>query len=199
MSLLGKLKEWGEKQAREAAPVNPVVFNDPIAMNTQWIPLVPGGSNFGTHRLVELDATRLAMKKSVGLYLFGTLFLTVGMTVIVVGAFNGAWLASLFGLPFAAAGAFVILPQSILFDGSSRQFSTRKRQVAFSAIHAVQVVKEHVSGEDSNFWSYELNLVLKDGERINVVDHGDLPRIRTDSQRICALIGCKFWDATTVL
>lgn len=48
-----------------------------------------------------------------------------------------------------------------------------------------------------NYLSYELNLVLKDGERLNVVDHADRADIRSSAQQLAALIGCKLWDSTT--
>lgn len=51
------------------------------------------------------------------------------------------------------------------------------------------------SSENPDYWSFELNLVLTSGERINVVDHGNLGRVRADAKTISALLGCKLWDA----
>lgn len=170
-------------------------FGDPIAAKTQWTPLVPGGANFATHTLVVGEGSRLEFKPSLGLKLFGAVFLLVGVGCTLGGLLVPQWFMVLFGLPFAAVGAYVLKPKTILFDGAARVFTGPKGQVPFGAIHALQIVKEHVSSSDSDYWSYELNLVLTDGERVNVVDHGKLQRVRADAQTVSALLGCKLWDA----
>ena len=65
-----------------------------------------------------------------------------------------------------------------------------------SAIHALQLVSEHVRGNKSSYWSYELNLVLGDGSRINVVDHGNLDQLRADAQTLAGFLNKPVWDAT---
>ena len=56
------------------------------------------------------------------------------------------------------------------------------------------MVSEYCSGETS-FYSYELNLVLADGSRVNVVDHGNLPRIRRDAAMLAGFLGVPLGDA----
>ena len=41
-----------------------------------------------------------------------------------------------------------------------------------------------ISGSKSSYYSYELNLVLHDGSRINVVDQGNLKRLRSDANTL---------------
>lgn len=181
---------------RPAAEVQPLSFGDPVAAQTQWTPLAKGGSNFTTHRLVDLGPRRVEMKPTLGLRAFGGVFLVVGVIVSVVGLIAMEWFPTLFGLPFAAIGAWVLWPKPLVFDGEARVFTRRQGQVPFSAIHAVQLIRERVtSSEDADYWSYELNLVLGSGERINVVDHAGLSSIRSEAQRLAGLIGCKVWDA----
>ena len=170
---------------------------DPIAAKTQWTPLVPGGSNFVTHRLVQLDARRFEMKPSAGLKLFGAAFLMGGIGTFVLGFLISEWMVSVFGLPFAAAGGYVLWPRALVFDGVARLFTGKKGSVPFSGVHALQIVKETVTGSDhENYASYELNLVLTTGERINVTDHAGLVQLREDARKLSALLGCKVWDAT---
>jgi hypothetical protein len=40
----------------------------------------------------------------------------------------------------------------------------------------------------------QLNLVLNDGERINVIDHGDLNAVRQDAQTLARLMHVPLWD-----
>ena len=60
-----------------------------------------------------------------------------------------------------------------------------KDYIDLADVYAIQLIKEYVTSygteHSSSYYSYELNLVLKDGERMNVVDHGDLQRIRADA------------------
>ena len=176
--------------------MDPSGFADPIAAKTQWTPLAPGGSSFATHTLVVQDGSRVELKPSTNLKLFGLAFLLAGLGCTLGGLLASQWFMILFGIPFAAVGAYVLWPRTILFDGGARVFTGPKGQVPFSSIHAVQLVKELVTdSENPDFWSYELNLVLGTGERINVIDHGNLSRVRADARTISALLGCKLWDA----
>jgi hypothetical protein len=43
---------------------------------------------------------------------------------------------------------------------------------------------------------YELNPVLNDGSRINVVDHGNLERLRGDAITLSQFLDKPVWDAT---
>ncbi len=62
-------------------------------------------------------------------------------------------------------------------------------------MHALQLISEYVSGK-SSYYSYELNLVLDDGSRINVVDHGNLAAIREDAGKLALFLAKPLWDAT---
>ena len=65
-----------------------------------------------------------------------------------------------------------------------------------SSIHALQLLSEYISGSKNSYTSYELNLVLNDGSRINVVDHGNLERLRSDANRLSQFLDKPVWDAT---
>ena len=65
-----------------------------------------------------------------------------------------------------------------------------------SSIHALQLLSEFISGSKNSYYSYELNLVLHDGSRINVVDHGNLERLRSDASTLSQFLGKPVWDAT---
>jgi hypothetical protein len=65
-----------------------------------------------------------------------------------------------------------------------------------SSIHALQLLSEFVSGSKNSYYSYELNLVLDNGSRINVVDHGNLERLRADASTLSQFLDKPVWDAT---
>jgi len=51
---------------------------------------------------------------------------------------------------------------------------------ALEDIHALQLISEYFRGGGSLYDCYELNLVLENGKRINVVSHGDEDKLRED-------------------
>lgn len=82
----------------------------------------------------------------------------------------------------------------------------RNNCTSLKNVYALQILGETVhtpssgTGSDwsagSTFDSYELNLVLNDGSRINVVDHGNIDTIRCDAARLSEFLGVPLWDAT---
>ena len=62
-------------------------------------------------------------------------------------------------------------------------------------VRALQLLPELVRGDKSSYYSYELNLVLSDGTRRNVVDHGSLAKLREDAAQLSARLNLPIWDA----
>jgi hypothetical protein len=151
--------------------------------------------------------------------LFYAAFLTVGGAALVVAGllalYESVPVAAILavgaaGLLFGGIGAALLWSgtEPIVFDRSQGLFWKGRSptghgagvRVELASIHAVQLVSEYCSGhrrEDESrhgFNSYELNLVLKDGQRVNVVDHGDLPRLRDEGFALARFLGVWLWD-----
>ena len=60
---------------------------------------------------------------------------------------------------------------------------------------AIQLIREYVRNRDSQYYSYELNLVCADGKRINIVDHNSLRTIRKDAVVLADYLSIPVWDA----
>ncbi|MDP6491172.1 MAG: hypothetical protein QGG69_05335 [Kiritimatiellia bacterium] len=58
-----------------------------------------------------------------------------------------------------------------------------------------QLLSEYCRSDKSSYYSYELNLVLQDGSRINVVDHGNKTKLREDAATLSEFLGRPVWDA----
>lgn len=229
-------------------------FADELAGRIEWTPAAPGGSSFGTHRLVEVRPDRMEFKPSAGLYAFFGIFAAAGVVVLGVFAFGLLGSGSggpafggetgvmifllLFGAVFAGSGIAMmcLMGRPRVFDlaggcywkgrrrpassGSADSVETepnpyqqplvrpsraqaatdpgkKPRVVAISDVHAIQLIRERCSGDDSSYWSYELNMVLQDGRRVNVVDHGNLKRIKADARNLAAFLGVPLWDAAS--
>ncbi len=77
----------------------------------------------------------------------------------------------------------------------NHKLSHSNLSIPFDEIAAVQVIGERIKGEKSNFNSFELNLVLKNGLRKNIIDHGNLSAIVNDANIISDFLEVPIWHA----
>lgn len=199
---------------------DPGVFDDPVANLTEWTPAKRGGTNLRTHKLVTVDSGRVEFRASTGAYLFYAVFLLIGLGVLVAfstimlraspRAFNPEFiLPILIGAVFFLIGAGLLRSGTnpIVFDKTSRSFwkgcvapdqvfdkSRIKAYAEFDQIHAIQLLSEYCRGNKTSYHSYELNLVLENGERINVIDHGNKSKLVEDAQTLAAFLEKPLWD-----
>lgn len=144
--------------------------------------------------------------------LFSLAFFLVGVGA-TVGAFlieeQAVWLLAIFGLLFLAGGSGVLYVGATpaVFDKRKGFFWKGRKEpdagsdwrhlkhcARLGEIHALQLITEQIKGK-SSYSSYELNLVLNDGRRINVVDHGGKDRIRADAAALAKFLNKPLWDA----
>ena len=182
-----------------------------------WSPMKPGGSNFATHRLKEVSTTKMAFRPTIGAQLFGGAFLVIGLAILGFGFYGtfigsdgmeGSWILLIFGLIFGATGFFMVrsLNRPIVFDKSRSLFWRSEEPTTagpdphgddwtrLDHIIGLQILAEHISGSESSYHSYELNLVLDNGKRIHVVDHGNAERMRQDTEKLSYFLGVPIYD-----
>jgi hypothetical protein len=99
--------------------------------------------------------------------------------------------------------------ESSAHPGSSGQRRS-KRCARLSDLHALQILGERVENQKPAkgpfgllgrpppeiYWSYELNLVLHDGTRLNVLDQAGLESLRADVQELSEFLDIPVWDST---
>lgn len=195
-------------------------FNDPIAEKTKWGPALPGGANYRTRKLVQIDDRRIEFKAGCTRKLFGCLFMLVGgivgglfALILVVDEFRTftTFLAVGAGALFVAIGfAFnrfsnipIVFDKNVGYYWYSRKnprevvnIKEVKNLYRLDEIHAIQLIAERISGsKGGSFPSFEINLVLKDASRVNVVDHGDLQQIYIDAEQLSQFLNVPIWNA----
>jgi len=219
--MIKSLTQRWKRSSEGAGGVDPSGFDDPVALRTDWFPVAPGGASFGTHRLVQVSANRVEFKATFGAKFFFLAFLLAGLGVlgfqinrIRIGQDNLLSQETL--IPFLVGSIFAVVGTCMywfgttprIFDRARASFWRGRREPAMltaagpsenatplASIHALQLLTEYVSGNKNSYYSYELNLVLDDGSRINVVDHGNLARLRSDAQSLAQFLGKPVWDA----
>ena len=207
-------------RGREKVVIDPSRFADPVADGTEWGPAKRGGSNFRTHKLVYFGGQRVEFKGSVGGIIFGLIFLLAGVGAIVGFSIFMSTSENLefempmiipyiFGTIFMLVGFFIyrFMTAPIVFDKDQGFFwkgrknprevfniDSIKVHAELEQIHAIQILSEYCHTDKSHYYSYELNLILKDSSRINVIDHGNLNKLREDANILAEFLGVPVWD-----
>jgi hypothetical protein len=203
---------------RESKNFDPSTIEDPLAMKIKWTPAKSGGASFSTHRLVRPTTERLEFQPSAGAKIFYLLFIVIGLGLLIyfsfvgiVGSSEDVFVPIFVGFIFALVGGVMFYTGTIpvIFD-KGRSYFWKNRQgpeksahhgavkdvIRLDKIHALQLVSEYCRSNKSSFYSYELNLVLTSGKRINVVDHGSIDELRRDARTLAAFLDVPVWDAT---
>jgi len=193
------------KDTREC--LDPAQFDDPVALRTNWTPVVHGGNNFCTHRLQlksGLTSSSVIFRTTPAMLAFCLLFLVGGVGVAAAMLVMSAGTAMAFSpgvlvpLAFAVGGGLMLKrarAHEASFERTSGQCRVRAKNYSIGEVHALQLLRETVRGNDSNYHSYELNLVFRDGSRSNVTDHGALSAIRRDASALADYLQIPVWDA----
>ena len=199
--LIEKLKDLAKRPQ-----VDPSQFDDPVALQTQWTPLKPGGTNFKTHTLVPAYGQRLEFRMAMAARIFCAVFfipgvgILIGGIVLAVKGTEGIWpllFMCAFGTVFGSVGGGMYrhYNKPIVFDKGCGSFWKGRRDprtvlenpspqdiVPLDDVYAIQLLAEYCRSDKSSYTSYEMNLVRTDGSRENVIDHGNAKRIRADAR-----------------
>ncbi len=216
--MLKKLKKFAGSLATPPVQLNISQFNDPIANTISWEPAKRGGTNFKTHKFYSDGFNRAEFKMSVGSKVFAYLFMLVGAGMPAIFIYSGEFntiqetlMLIGFGSIFVAVGGFMyyFYGRPIVFDkmkgfywkGWKKPDHTTARVatnnvVPLSEIYALQLIKEFVRSDKISYYSYELNLVLRNGTRVNIVDHGNGRILKEDAQQLSSFLGKPLWDVS---
>ena len=64
-----------------------------------------------------------------------------------------------------------------------------------SRIVAIQIIGEVITSKDGRYKSFELNIVLDDSKRLNVIDHGNIKGVTADAQTLSTFLNVPIWHA----
>ena len=173
-----------------------------IAFKTSWEPLAGGGTNFCTHRAkknISLMGDTLIFRTTIEAYFFAIIFVVLGVTFTLASAADGfSDMSGIMGLAFFAFGCWYqwsLRQKESKFDRYSRRLTQGKKSFDLETVEALQLIREYVRGNKSSYYSYELNLIYSDGNRINIVDHGALRKLREDAALLAEYLSVPVWDA----
>lgn len=177
-------------------------FGDELALKTSWDPLVRKGPSLCTHKLQKshpLSGDSLRFKVTFAAILCSAVGILVGLGTLFFASIPS-------GDPLAIFGSLVVVGVGFwvwwcmqrgesVFDRSSRSLAIGGMTYNLDQVCAIQLIREYVRNRDSQYYSYELNLVCADGKRINIVDHNSLRTIRKDAVVLADYLSIPVWDA----
>lgn len=70
--------------------------------------------------------------------------------------------------------------------------------IPIKEIQALQIISERVHGKNTSYTSYELNMILKDSSRVNIIDHWNLDEIRKNAENLTNKLWVKVYDLTKI-
>jgi hypothetical protein len=209
----------------EKKPVDPAVFNDPLALKTQWEPLQAGGANAKTYRLKSSGGYYLEFRPTFTTFIYpivGTIF---GLVFIAIGCaagfewFNNATYEGaspqVFGIMFCVFGGTAIFQAIRAYYQACLPLVFDKQEGYYRAGQKITHWWDPIGEEDLlplsdiyaiqilseyvkakiPFNSYEINLILKDGSRKAVIDHHGKRTIKDDAYALGRFLGVPVWEA----
>ncbi|MGK7390315.1 MAG: hypothetical protein ACNS60_08185 [Candidatus Cyclobacteriaceae bacterium M2_1C_046] len=200
-------------------------FGNPIAEQAGWSPIKGGGSNFKSQVLVwnELN-NQLKVAKSVGGKLFFGLFALIGSGILLFAAGEASGVITtgninesgellpvlIFGSIFFLVGTIPLFrnkylafdkAQGFCWEGNNSPRNVIRAEetaklIRLERIKGLQIIKERISSSKSSYYSYELNLILDDNSRVNVMDHGSQSSIRSDAKKLGDYLNVPIFDGS---
>ena len=199
------------RAAQPQVTVNPAAYRDPVALLTQWHPIVQAASR--PRRLVEVEAGRLELRAPTlrDLLVIAAFAAAPFAWMGYSGASAGQMLpdaAVVAVLALAAAAVVLWRGRPAVFDRGEGAFwigwrmpddPRTDRSCRLMEIHALQLVRREWTQKreygPQTVRTYQLNLVLRDGRRITLATVKNLKRLREDARQLRLFLGCKVWDA----
>ena len=187
--------------------------DDSIEQKLSWKPKKGGGANFKTAQLIQ-DHKGLHIRNSIGLKIFGSVFIFVGAGIFLGSLFGllGEGISIfllLFGVIFFVAGIYTVRGRKplhidkgigVYYYGHQYDYKKkypREHQGELTDIQGIQFLEEYCESSDpdsSSYWSYEINFVFEDASRLNILDHGNHEAAWSDAETIAKYLNVPLWS-----
>lgn len=163
-----------------------------------WEAASEGGSSFKI-KSMHMKDKRIVFKRSIRFVLFhlpviipGLLALIIGVPFFVSEGVLGMVIFMLvFGFVLSGLGFYSLLkekPFTMNLKSGEYYWGKGQNKGSISNIHSLQLLSKGICNTSSPYTSFELNLVLNNGERITVLDHGDYHHVKNSAERLSAIL-----------
>ena len=206
--------------------INPEIFNDKIALKTSWKPIMKGGRGDVVYETKLDKPYHLTFVLTQIRRILGKFILFIGAILLLVCLLNAIFVfydrsILIMAIPVSTI-VFIIgarltyfIAPVIHFDLRAGYYWRGKKQpkslnvskdmCELSEIYAIQIIKEcYIYEEHANLFTYELNLIFRDGSRRHVADYGArgldaflYDQISKDAKILSEFLDLPLWDASS--
>jgi|SaaInlStandDraft_1057018.scaffolds.fasta_scaffold35705_2 hypothetical protein len=191
--------------------------SDPVAKKAGWKPARRGGRSFLiTHQLQLNGQDELSFQPTWMSWAYHLLLSLIGLSVTAffcskflsdqsIEMTLSVLIATMLSLWFIYTAIITLRPmafdkkRSVFWKGWFRPANNGSKNVPIQSIHALQIISEQCSTSKSSqtgtrYRSYELNLVLDNGTRINLLDQKWLAQLQKDAIALASFLDVPLWD-----
>lgn len=188
------------------------------------LPVGDSSASFRTGRLVALDAGRVRFQPTLGARLFFLVFLGFGLMALLTmlpmailsARFLGILLIAVVGGVFVAVGLAGLTGRfgthGVTFDRRQGRLFSKNRKLGrfvpfeglpLSEIVCLQICSREVTGDDSAYTTYELNLILRDDQadighrRVSLTCHAKRQAVYGDAGTLAAFLDVPLLEHAT--
>ncbi|CAA0152237.1 hypothetical protein [Tenacibaculum maritimum] len=211
--IIGLCHSSNKKKATKSKRIN---FNfenpekDRIAQQISWNSLESSSSNFKSEILKKTKNGYQIMASPV-IKVFAWSFFLIGGNYLLFSivqhyeslcsSFSFIQIGKLFftsGGPFLLTGIFLIalsLPK-VYINTFKKDITFFNKKILFQEIYALQIIEKFSKSKRSSnsYPSFELNIITKNGNRYNLLNHGDKTHLLSDMVKISKVLRVPIWN-----
>ena len=155
-----------------------------------------GGASFETHVAVLKKGIVFKFIPSIKYALYTIMYLVLSIGAFYLGKrlfFINNGLSVIGFLLLGASLVFIVAFLYFIKDYLKSIVFNKKKETYFKGYFALQILGEITTEQLAPFNSYELNLVLKNTERLHVIDHADIKSLIEDVERLSEFLNVPIW------
>ena len=176
--------------------------NTPIDLNRT---LKQKGPKFRSHRIIFNENTAY-LKPTISSLLFCVLYIIVGLFLIALSVIvyiknnqiDFAIFLVVFGVSITTFGCTLVKPfvKHVFFDKDTGKFKNNTdRTVKINNIISLQINNKMITSKHGlSYPCYELNMLTKNGRRINILNHNDIDQLTSDAEKLSVFLSVELMD-----
>ena len=167
--------------------------------------LLQKGPKFRSHTVIFEDKVA-DLKPTISSLLFCVVYIVVGLFLLILAGivyfknhqvdftiFLGG-----FGIAILTFGITLVMPfvKQVTFDKNRGSFKNNiDRKVKLENIVSLQILNKMIRSKHGiSYPCYELNMLTKNGRRINVLNHNDLDQLKSDAEKLAEFLSVELFD-----
>jgi hypothetical protein len=202
-----RLRQWSDLRP----PIDPRQLDDPIAVQTSWVPIQKVSANIFNRVMRLAEPHRLEYRPSNMAYAGSLFFVALGACVLlfvpkseflILNLLTWALAGMHFAVGIAALGENETEPmvfdlrQGFFIRGHGKDApafhaAPSKKSVPLNTIHAIQLLTDT---DDEGDKTFQVNLVLKSADRIRLVNQLELAVTRKHAKMLAEFLRVQLWD-----